>query len=342
MSLPLVSICIPVKNAETTIAKTIKSLLNQTYSHIEIVVVDNASTDATVEITESFKSSKIKIIQRSTDIGCDKNILTCHEFGNGKYTCVFHADDVYESTIIEKSIAILEKNPDVGIVFSLANFINQNDHHIGQSKSFSQLKIKNDSVTYFSFQALFQKILLLNNFLITPSAVVRTELYQSIGSFRDDEITSSLDLDTWLRITQHTKLALINERLINYRRSSMNGSTLINKGRTELADFFKVIDRWLLTPHVLKFLTKADHENYNELKRRDLIVCAAKAVLQGDPIKSKNLILQEANKYQKNAFKTLNGIKYTFVKKLIELHTIVPKNFKNKICLFLHKAIVNK
>ena len=60
---PLVSICIPVFNGEKTIAKTIDSLINQTYKNIEIIVIDNCSSDATVKIVQEFNDARIKIIR---------------------------------------------------------------------------------------------------------------------------------------------------------------------------------------------------------------------------------------------------------------------------------------
>jgi len=90
---PLVSICIPTYNAKKTVVQTVQSILNQTYKNLEIIIVDNASTDNTLDLLQKFKDPRIKIYKNIKNIGAEKNFSRCIELAKGKYIAIFHADD---------------------------------------------------------------------------------------------------------------------------------------------------------------------------------------------------------------------------------------------------------
>lgn len=102
----LVSINIPIYNNEKTIAETLDSLLNQTYSNISIKIFDNCSTDNSMAILSDYAKQydNIEVIQNETNIGGEANFTKCLQNGEGAYTAVFHADDVYCPTIVEEQV----------------------------------------------------------------------------------------------------------------------------------------------------------------------------------------------------------------------------------------------
>jgi len=103
---PLVSILIPVYNREKLISYTIESALNQTYENIEIIVVDNKSTDKTFEILKEYekKDKRIKLFQ--------------NEEANGGYSKILWSDDLIADTFIEKTLPYLVRYQDVGFVYT--------------------------------------------------------------------------------------------------------------------------------------------------------------------------------------------------------------------------------
>jgi len=115
----LVSILIPVYNREKYIEETVQSALNQTYKNIEIIVVDNQSTDNTWEILQKLASQdeRIKIFQNKTNIGPVKNWKRCIDEATGEYGKILWSDDLIAPEFLEKTVPYLE-NEDVGFVFT--------------------------------------------------------------------------------------------------------------------------------------------------------------------------------------------------------------------------------
>jgi glycosyltransferase involved in cell wall biosynthesis len=117
---PLISIFIPVYNREKLIGETIESAINQTYKNIEIIIVDNNSTDKTWEILKSYsqKDKRIKIYRNEENIGPVRNWRRCFEYAQGEYAKFLWSDDLIAPEFIEKTLPYLINNPDVGFVFT--------------------------------------------------------------------------------------------------------------------------------------------------------------------------------------------------------------------------------
>ena len=120
MAKPLVSILLPVYNREKLVRRAIKSAIDQTYKNIEIIVVDNQSTDKTYEILKEYveKYQNVKVYQNKENIGPVKNWKKCLEYSSGKYTKILFSDDWMEKTFIEKCMDILLTHDNVGFVFT--------------------------------------------------------------------------------------------------------------------------------------------------------------------------------------------------------------------------------
>lgn len=117
----LVSILIPVYNRESIIAETIQSALDQTYNNIEVVVVDNASTDNTWQVIQMFaeQDSRIKAFKNESNIGPVRNWLRCVEEAIGEFGKILWSDDLIAPDFIEKTLPLF--NDDVGFVYTGAN-----------------------------------------------------------------------------------------------------------------------------------------------------------------------------------------------------------------------------
>lgn len=235
------SVCIPTYNAEKTVVSTLQSILNQTYQNLEIIIVDNASTDNTLVILQQFNDSRIKIYRNCKNIGGEKNWSRCIELTNGEYITIFHADDLYKRDMVEKQVQTFQDNPSVGAVFTMANHINDRGEVIGEHKLAVELKGK--GIYYFS--EIFISILKNGNFLVCPSAMVRSEIYKELAPFNDDKFGTSADLDMWFRILERCPIAILDEELMSWRVGETHGSYLYNYLRTDEADFFKVMNYYL-------------------------------------------------------------------------------------------------
>ncbi len=116
-----VSILIPVYNREDLIGGCIQSALDQSFEDIEVVVVDNASTDDTWEVCRAYceKDSRLRVYRNENNLGPVSNWIRCAELANGKYSKILFSDDLIMPEFLARTVPFLEDN-DIGFVFTAA------------------------------------------------------------------------------------------------------------------------------------------------------------------------------------------------------------------------------
>ena len=166
MTLPCVSILIPVYNRSKYIEECIRSALDQTFTDIEVVVVDNASDDGTWEICQQFAvlDSRVRIFRNKKNVGPVRNWMRCVEESHGRYSKLLFSDDLMEPSCIEKMLEPLQF-PDVGFVFCAAN--------IGQTKEHSNVNYASPSNADMLFESTnYISLLICGSAPFSPSAVL--------------------------------------------------------------------------------------------------------------------------------------------------------------------------
>jgi glycosyltransferase involved in cell wall biosynthesis len=125
---PKVSIGLPVFNGEKYIREAIESILAQTFTDFELIISDNSSTDKTEEICSEYvaKDSRICYFRNQTNIGAANNENRTFELSRGQYFRLASHDDKFASTLIEKSVEILDNNPSVVLCYSEIVKIDEN------------------------------------------------------------------------------------------------------------------------------------------------------------------------------------------------------------------------
>jgi glycosyltransferase involved in cell wall biosynthesis len=235
-----VSVVIPVYKAERYIEDTVRSVLNQSYQNLEILIIDDESPDQSVEICQQFSDSRIRILhQKNRGLAGARNTGIRHS--QGEYLAFLDADDLWLADKIEKHIAHLESSPDVGVSFSPSAFIDENGNPWGL---YQMSKLKD--------------ITPLDLFCRTPigngsAAVLRREVFESIkfldnlyGSIEDfyfdENFRESEDVECWLRIAIQTtwKIEGIPQALTLYRVNSSGLSANLHK---KLESWKKLIEK---------------------------------------------------------------------------------------------------
>jgi glycosyltransferase involved in cell wall biosynthesis len=117
---PLVSILIPVYNRENMIATALSSAMAQTYPNIEIVVVDNCSTDRTYEVVQEYarRDQRIRCFRNDENLGPVRNWKRCLEYSRGEYVKILFSDDWLEPDAVERLLIPLMEHPDAGFSYS--------------------------------------------------------------------------------------------------------------------------------------------------------------------------------------------------------------------------------
>ncbi len=203
---PLVSIIIPAYNKGSYTIKAIKSVLSQTYNNIELIVINDGSTDDTHELLKKIIDKRFIFYDIKNSGAC-----TARNYGinksNGKYLSFLDCDDTYEKNKIEKSISVLERNKDYKFVYTDVNFIDKNDNIVGKTPQY-----RNHPGSGF-----IAKKLILCDFNITNSTLLmRKECIEIIGNF-DEKIFIPADREFLIRLSSKFKGYYLNHNLTNYR-----------------------------------------------------------------------------------------------------------------------------
>ncbi|HMK54618.1 MAG TPA: glycosyltransferase [Methanobacteriaceae archaeon] len=281
---PLVSVCIPTYNSQKTLIQTLESLLKQTYTNLEIVVVDNASTDNTSELLSDYIQNKdIKYYRNSKTIVAEENFDRCVELAQGEYTAIFHADDLYKPDMVEKQVQTFLENSEIGAVFTLADTINEDGKKIGELGLPADLPDKD----VYNFCDIFTATLKNMNFLTCPSAMVKTDIYKESIPFDYKKFKTSSDVDMWLRILKKHPISIVKENLMCYRISKMQGYYQVRYLRTEKNDFSKVMDYHLSK---VDSIPKDVLETYQSLENGFNIQFAANHLIKKEVEDAKSLL----------------------------------------------------
>ncbi|MES2618189.1 MAG: glycosyltransferase family A protein [Bacteroidota bacterium] len=197
MQRPLVSILIPAYNADRTIARTLSSCMNQTYKQVEIIVVDDASTDYTMEVIKRF--SNIKLITHTLNEGIAKSRNNLLREAKGKYVVWLDADDEMMHNRIEKQVMFMEYNPTVDIAGTWI---------YTDSETLPEKKLPTDP-------ALIKAYLWFKNCIVQPSVISRN-FYNEENIFYDPEYDYMEDYELWYRLSKTKVIANIPEHLTIY------------------------------------------------------------------------------------------------------------------------------
>lgn len=283
-TLPLVCICIPAYNAEKTIAKTLQSVLGQSYTNLVVHVLDNQSSDRTASIVEGFDDPRLTLHRNPVNLGGEGNFNRCIEIATGKYMAMYHADDIYEPEMVTTQVKFLEEHPRAGAVFTEAKLIDEDGRVIGAINTPASLPAATDGL--YNFSTVFKAVIENSNFFICPSVMAHTPVYQNdIRRWRNELFGDGADLDVWLRIAQLHPLGIIRKPLMRYRLGSTQWSAKVRMS-TDKGTIFSVLDHYLEAPDVRALMTTRDRENYSRLERRDRVGRAVNLFVTGESEKA--------------------------------------------------------
>lgn len=220
----LITAGIPVYNGEKFIAQTLESIINQTYKNLEIIVSDNGSNDTTVEIVKEFmkRDSRISLNQNLENLGYSGNLNKIIELASSEYIAIYHADDVYESTIVEEQVKFLDENKELAGCFTLGKMIDENGKEIKNRFPFVEKNTKENLI--MDLDTFIENILKYGgSTLICPTSIIKKSVYNELGGYNIN-LKYIEDQDMWIRILEKGKLGIVAKELINYRVHNMQGS----------------------------------------------------------------------------------------------------------------------
>lgn len=211
---PAVSVCIPVYNGAPYLADAIASVLAQTVADLELVVVDDRSTDASAAIARSFTDGRVRCVGNELRLGVVGNWNRCLALAAAPYVCVFHHDDVMMPDNLAEKLRVLEAHPAVGMVHSNVHQIGPAGELIAESW-YSYPTPEEDGV--HAGLAYLRRLLTGLNLVCAPSVVARRECYARLGGF-DGRLPFTADWEMWMRMAAFYDVGYLVRPLVQYRR----------------------------------------------------------------------------------------------------------------------------
>lgn len=236
--MPLVSVVIPVFNGEKTIQETIESVLNQTLTDLELLVINDGSQDRTLEIVERISDSRIQIFSYP-NAGQSTSRNRGIELAKGEYISFIDADDLWTPDKLEAQFKALQANPKAGVAYSWTDWIDESSQLLGKGSHNTEQG------------EVFTK-LLLNDFVANGSNVlIRRDALTDVGGF-DPSVTPAEDWDLWLRLAIRYEFVAVRSPQVLYRISPNSAS--FNVWKME-ASSLQVIDKAFAdAPQFLQYL----------------------------------------------------------------------------------------
>lgn len=197
---PKITVLLPVYNCELYVQTAVESILNQTFTDFEFLIIDDASTDATVSILKKFDDSRIQLIQKPVNSGYTNSLNYGLQLAKGEYIARMDGDDISYPQRFAQQIAFLDAHPEV-VVCGTTYKIVGNDKQI-------LLPEKNESI----------KIgLLWGNCISHPSVMIRKKVLDDYAIAYDTSKEPAEDYDMWVRLLSLGQLHNLKEVLLEYR-----------------------------------------------------------------------------------------------------------------------------
>lgn len=211
MQNPWLTVIIPTYNGEKYLTATFDSILAQSESDIEYIVVDDGSTDATLEIIKAYQQKiPLTLLQRQRQGNWVANTNHALSLAAGEYVCFLHQDDRWHPGRLKTIKKLVEQNPQIGLFLHDSDFINDKGQRLG--KWSCPLPPHPTIVTP---QMLIER-LLIQNFISIPAPIFKRKTALNVGGL-DETLWYTADWDLWLKIAKEGTTLYLPETLSDFR-----------------------------------------------------------------------------------------------------------------------------
>jgi glycosyltransferase involved in cell wall biosynthesis len=201
---PLVSVVLAVRNGGIDLPKAINSILTQTFTDLELIVVNDGSTDTTAAVLDKIDDPRVRVLHQENK-GCAQAANEGISLARGRYVARLDHDDLAKPTRLEKQVAFMEANPDCALVGTWAE-IWVKDKPTERAHDFPL----DDAALKFE--------LLFHNPFVQSSVLIRKSALDAVGRYCTDPARQPPeDYELWSRLARHYKVANLPERLTIYR-----------------------------------------------------------------------------------------------------------------------------
>lgn len=234
--MPKVSVILTSYNHGDKISQTIDGVLNQSFGDFELIIWDDASTDDSWEIINSYSDNRIKKFRNTTNLrgvwGMNKAI---QDVVNGEYIAIHHSGDNWDIDKLKKQVSYLDNNSDIDVVFTHVSVVNGDNEPIHDKNHFyySVFNQKNrDSNGWMTF------LLTQGNALCHPSVMLRKRCYDESGVYKYG-LAQTADFEMWLRLSKRFKFYILEEKLTIFTIEDDDKNTSAHNKESETRSYYE-------------------------------------------------------------------------------------------------------
>jgi len=240
--MPLVTVLMPVYNAEKYLKEAIDSILQQTFTSFELLIIDDASSDSSLQIINGYNDPRIRIIRNEVNKGISATLNRGIEMCSTKLIARMDADDISYPTRLQKQYDYFQQHPDCSLLATWAREITPGKEEVPTGK------INSDHHYYvLAFQCC----------IYHPTVMYKRDAVMNVGMYNTPY---SEDFELWWQLSRRYKIACINEVLLDYRLSDESLCRVTRKSEYETAQYAQVLRN-------IHFYTGYEYTiNYNEVE----------------------------------------------------------------------------
>lgn len=198
-----ISVVIPTYNREYCIRRSIESVLKQTYPVYEVVIVDDGSTDNTLEVVKEIADNRINYYKTDGNKGAGAARNFGVKMAQGEYIVFHDSDDICFENRVEQEMQCLEKGDNLGLVYGA---------HLVQTSE-TEGYIEPDYNQSEGIEGELFSFLLMRNTIDAPTILMKKEIFEAVGGF-DENMSSLEDWDFAIRVSKSYKIGFVSDTLI--------------------------------------------------------------------------------------------------------------------------------
>ncbi|MBT9313807.1 glycosyltransferase family 2 protein [Leptothoe spongobia] len=283
--MPNVSICIPTYNRANILPYAVNSVLNQTYGDFELIICDDASPDNTADVVAQWNDPRIRYIRQPQNIKRSRNMRSGYEAAQGKYFIKFDDDDALTPTFLERTVAIMDKQPGVDFVCTDHWVINAHHERDEAATVANSAKWGKDRLSDAAIDDLLKETF-VHQSLQVGSTLFRKACLKEVDFMRF-EADGCEDFDLLVRLAAAGKTGyFIPERLMEYR---------FHGGQTSLRQDIHFLSAKIFCLESYRFNERPDLESIRHAKLNGLKqVLAMRLIEKGESQRGRQLIQELA------------------------------------------------
>lgn len=246
--MPEFSVVIPSYNHAGYIAEAVNSVLDQSLADLELIVVDDGSTDQSLAVLSGFKDPRLKIIRQDNQ-GAHAALNRGLQEAGGQYLALLNSDDVYHPQRLERAAGVLRTQPELGLVGSHIEIIDSGGKSLGVKHGYADCSpwpLEEPEHSFRAIDDLHAALLTENYWSTTSNFIFSRKYYDRVGDFRP--LRYAHDWDFALRMAGVAPLCLLPEPLMKYR---VHASNTIRENQAAMT--FEIL--WCLAVHLPQHLS---------------------------------------------------------------------------------------